>query len=121
MNPTADKIRTAWYSEDEEAQSLARALFNRDYSSIDNSFSYADGSYTGEMTQEQLEQIFNEIIDSITSITGGEDVGESTGGRDKVTYYDTLGEGVRFTGTISLRAAALNSVLLVNIKMHWRA
>lgn len=104
LNPTADKIRTAWYSwEDEEAQSLAQALFNRGYSSIDNSFSYADGSYTGEMTQEQLEQIFNEIISSITSITGGEDVGESTGGRDKVTYYDTLGEGVRFTDTMTLR------------------
>lgn len=103
LNPTADKIRTAWYSEDEEARSLARALFNRDDSSIDNSFSYADGSYTGEMTQEQLEQIFNEIISSITSITGGEDVGESTGGRDKVTYYDTLGEGVRFTDTMTLR------------------
>lgn len=102
LNPTADKIRTAWYSRDEEAQSLAQELFNR-YTSIDNSFSYADGSYTGEMTQEQLEQIFNEIIDSITSITGGEDVGESTGGRDKVTYYDTLGEGVRFTGTMTLR------------------
>lgn len=101
LNPTADKIRTAWYSRDEEAQSLAQELFNR-YTSIDNSFSYADGSYTGEMTQEQLEQIFNEIIDSITSITGGEDVGESTGGRDKVTYYDTLGEGVRFTGTMTL-------------------
>lgn len=65
-------------------------------------YNYADESYIGAMTAQDLEDIFNNIISSITSITGGEDVGESTGGRDKVTYYDTLGEGVRFTGTMTL-------------------
>lgn len=68
-----------------------------------SSYEYADDSFVGQMTSEELEDVFNNIISSITSITGGEDVGESTGGRDKVTYYDTLGEGVRFTGTMTLR------------------
>lgn len=67
-----------------------------------SSYEYADDSFVGQMTSEELEDVFNNIISSITSITGGEDVGESTGGRDKVTYYDTLGEGVRFTGTMTL-------------------
>lgn len=77
------------------------------YNSAENmgfsSYEYADDSFVGQMTSEELEDVFNNIISSITSITGGEDVGESTGGRDKVTYYDTLGEGVRFTGTMTLR------------------
>lgn len=76
------------------------------YNSAENmgfsSYEYADDSFVGQMTSEELEDVFNNIISSITSITGGEDVGESTGGRDKVTYYDTLGEGVRFTGTMTL-------------------
>lgn len=67
-----------------------------------SSYEYADDSFVGQMTSEELEDVFNNIISSITSITGGADVGESTGGRDKVTYYDTLGEGVRFTGTMTL-------------------
>ncbi|MFQ7242313.1 Cna B-type domain-containing protein [Agathobaculum sp.] len=66
-------------------------------------YNYADESYIGAMTAQDLEDIFNNIISSITSITGGATTGETVGGRDKVTYYDTLGEGVRFTGTMTLR------------------
>lgn len=65
-------------------------------------YNYADESFVGEMSSGDLENIFNTIIDSITSITGGADVGESTGGRNNITYYETLGDGVQFTGEMTL-------------------
>ena len=61
-------------------------------------YNYADDSFVGEMTSEELETIFNDIVGSITSITGGASAGETVGGRDKITYFETLGEGVQFTG-----------------------
>lgn len=67
-----------------------------------SSYDYADSAYVGEMTSQELEDIFNTIIGEITSITGGADVGESTGGRNNITYYETLGDGVQFTGEMTL-------------------
>ena len=49
------------------------------------------------------EKHFKEIVDTVTSITGGASAGETVGGRDKITYFETLGEGVQFTGKMTLR------------------
>lgn len=65
-------------------------------------YNYADDSFVGEMTEEQLQEAFNSIIDSITTVTGGVDVGEATGGRNKMTFFETLGDGVQFTGEMTL-------------------
>lgn len=65
-------------------------------------YNYADDSFVGEMTEEQLQEVFNSIIDSITTTTGGVDIGEATGGRNKMTFFETLGDGVQFTGEMTL-------------------
>ena len=79
--------------------SLITAISNNSAASMGfSSYDYADEGYVGSMSAEDLNNIFNSIIDSITSITGGVSVGESTGGRDKMNFYETLGDGVQFTG-----------------------
>ena len=55
------------------------------------------------MSSDDLNTIFEEIVDTVTSITGGASAGETVGGRDKITYFETLGEGVQFTGEMTLR------------------
>lgn len=45
-----------------------------------SAYEYADGSWTGTISNDALEDIFDSIIGEITSITGGESVCESTGG-----------------------------------------
>ena len=67
-----------------------------------STYDYADQSFVGEMTADDLEEAFNSIIDSITTTTGGVDVGEATGGRNKMTFFETLGDGVQFTGGMTL-------------------
>ena len=67
-----------------------------------STYDYADRSFVGEMTAADLEEAFNSIIDSITTTTGGVDVGEANGGRNKMTFFETLGDGVQFTGEMTL-------------------
>lgn len=106
LNPTKENLQKVWneegwFDQPTKAAQLAQALFNS-YQSIDDRYSYADGSYTGEMDQAALEEIFQSIIKDISQITGGVSVGEDTGGRNKMNFYDTLGEGVSFTGEAQL-------------------
>lgn len=49
-----------------------------------STYNYADGCYIGE--EMDVEEVFDNIIGSITSITGGASAGETVGGRDKITY-----------------------------------
>lgn len=67
-----------------------------------SAYEYADGSWTGTISNDALEDIFDSIIGEITSITGGESVGESTGGRNKMTFFETLGDQVRLNGEFTL-------------------
>ena len=99
LNPTVENVTEARRegNGDSTARSLANELFPNN-EKITDEFSYADASFTGQMDEDQLNEIFNTILDSITSITGGVSVGESTGGRDKMNFYETLGDGVQFTG-----------------------
>lgn len=93
LNPTAENIEKA-------GGRLASSLFpSRDY---DNQFSYADGAYFGEMSEQELNEAFESIFESLGDMDVNTDVGESTGGRNNVTYYETLGDGVRFTGDMTL-------------------
>lgn len=100
LNPSVQNLTEA-RNERGDARDLANTLFPGNQQ-IDDRYSYADGSYTGEMNQEQLEEIFQSIIKDISQITGGVNVGEDTGGRNKMNFYDTLGEGVSFTGEAQL-------------------
>lgn len=100
LNPSVQNLTEA-RNERGDAQDLANTLFPGNQQ-IDDRYSYADGSYTGQMTSEQLEEIFQSIIEDISQITGGVSVGEDTGGRNKMNFYDTLGEGVSFTGEAQL-------------------
>ena len=105
LNPTKEKLQSVWgetsWGNQTKAAQLAQLLFES-YQQIDDRYSYADGSYTGEMNQGDLEEIFQSIIKDISQITGGVNVGEDTGGRNKMNFYDTLGEGVSFTGEAQL-------------------
>lgn len=76
-------------------------LFERE-SDIDNQYSYADGSYTGEMDEQRLQEIMDEIRNDLGDLGVNTDVGESTGERNRITYFETLGEGVQFTGKMTL-------------------
>lgn len=67
-----------------------------------STYDYVDGSYVGQMTADELKEIFDSIIGSITSTTGGSNVGESTGGRDKIAFVDTLGDGVTLDPQMNL-------------------
>ncbi|MGI6181672.1 MAG: Cna B-type domain-containing protein, partial [Agathobaculum sp.] len=74
------------------------------------SYDYADQSFVGQMSQQDLENIFNTIVGEITSITGGENVGESTGGRNNMNFFDTLGEQVRLNGDFKLEVPTYTTV-----------
>ena len=67
-----------------------------------SNYNYADESFVGEMDADRLQEIFNSIIGSITSITGGASVGEEHGNRNSMHFYETLGDGVSFTGEATL-------------------
>ena len=49
-----------------------------------------------------MEEIFQTIFDSFGDLGVNTDVGESTGERNRITYFETLGEGVQFTGEMTL-------------------
>lgn len=82
-----------------------------------STYDYADKSYIGQMSQDELEKIFNEIIGSITSISGVEKPGESTGDRDKITFVDTLGEGVTLAPQMSLNVPTIIRTSNVEMKV----
>ena len=63
---------------------------------------YADESHTGSMTEEELNQIFQTITGELGDLGVSTDIGESTGGRNRVRYTDTLGVGVQLTGKMTL-------------------
>ena len=92
---------TGWYPE--SGWTLSGTINGNSAESMGfSTYDYADQSFVGEMTADDLEEAFNSIIDSITTVTGGVDVGEATGGRDKMTFFETLGDGVQFTGEMTL-------------------
>ena len=67
------------------------------------SYNYADKAWVDEaMTYEDLKDIFNSIISDLGDLGVNTEIGEATGQRDRITYYETLGEGVRFTGKMTL-------------------
>ena len=66
-----------------------------------NNYNYTDGYYAST-DRESLVDAFKSITDSLPSDIEFGDIGESTGGRNNVTYYETLGDGVRFTGDMTL-------------------
>ena len=103
LNPTAEQLHNVWndWTDNGRARDLARSLFERE-SDIDNQYSYADGSYTGEMDEQRLQEIMDEIRNDLGDLGVNTDVGESTGERNRITYFETLGEGVQFTGKMTL-------------------
>ena len=103
LNPTAEQLHNVWNdrTDNGRARDLARSLFERE-SDIDNQYSYADGSYTGEMDEQRLQEIMDEIRNDLGDLGVNTDVGESTGERNRITYFETLGEGVQFTGEMTL-------------------
>lgn len=103
LNPTAEQLHKVWndWTDNGRARDLARSLFERE-SDIDNQYSYADGSYTGEMDEQRLQEIMDEIRNDLGDLGVNTDVGESTGERNRITYFETLGEGVQFTGEMTL-------------------
>ena len=101
LNPTAAQLRSAWNENRSDARQLARSLFSSEQE-IDERYSYADGSYTGEMDEQRLQEIMDEIRNDLGDLGVNTDVGESTGERNRITYFETLGEGVQFTGKMTL-------------------
>lgn len=101
LNPTAAQLRSAWNENRSDARQLARSLFSSEQE-IDERYSYADGSYTGEMDEQRLQEIMDEIRNDLGDLGVNTDVGESTGERNRITYFETLGEGVQFTGGMTL-------------------
>ena len=102
LNPTSNNVQSAWNSNRySKAYDLAHELFANNWE-IDDSFSYADGSYTGEMDEQRLQEIMDEIRNDLGDLGVNTDVGESTGERNRITYFETLGEGVQFTGKMTL-------------------
>lgn len=67
---------------------------------------YADESHTGSMTEDELKQIFQTITGELGDLGVSTDIGESTGGRNRVRYTDTLGVGVQLTGKMTLTVPA---------------
>ena len=68
-----------------------------------SNYAYSDRYEGGEnLTAVTLTAIFQSFLDDIQ--TGGTvvDVGESTGNRNKMTFFETLGDGVRLNGTGTL-------------------
>ncbi len=79
-----------------------KTILNADTTYRSN-YAYSDRYEGGEnLTAETLTAIFQSFLDDIQ--TGGTvvDVGESTGNRNKMTFFETLGDGVRLNGTGTL-------------------
>ena len=122
LNPTSNNVQSAWNSNRySKAYDLAHELFANNWE-IDDSFSYADGSYTGEMDEQRLQEIMDEIRNDLGDLGVNTDVGESTGERNRITYFETLGEGVQFTGEMTLTVPTYkvenNEVLPVDIRVY---
>ena len=108
LNPTAEQLRAVWdestggiFGGQTDASELAQSLFSREQE-IDDRYSYADGSYTGQMDEGRLQEIMDEIRNDLGDFNINDDVGESAGQRNRITYFETLGEGVQFTGEMTL-------------------
>lgn len=102
LNPTVTNLQNARSDyNDSDATGLVEGLFG-EYGQITDAYSYADGSFIGSMTQEDMENYFQTIFDSLGDLGVNTDVGESTGERNRITYFETLGEGVQFTGKMTL-------------------
>lgn len=85
---------------DSEVRSLSNALQSGGYTINGDGCNYADDSFIG--ANIDLEEIFQTIFDSFGDLGVNTDVGESTGERNRITYFETLGEGVQFTGEMTL-------------------
>ena len=83
---------------------LSRAINNNPAAEMGfSSYDYANGSWiNASMTSEQLNKIFEDIMSDLGDLGVNTDVGESTGERNRITYFETLGEGVQFTGKMTL-------------------
>lgn len=83
---------------------LSRAINNNPAAKMGfSSYDYANGSWVNaSMTSEQLNKIFEDIMSDLGDLGVNTDVGESTGERNRITYFETLGEGVQFTGKMTL-------------------
>ena len=98
LDPSIRNDGTAQYSE------LTDAINDNSTDQMEiSTYDYANESWSGDLSSDDLNTIFKEIVDTVTSITGGASAGETVGGRDKITYFETLGEGVQFTGEMTLR------------------
>ena len=122
MNPTVTNLQNARSDyNDSDATGLVEGLFG-EYGQITDAYSYADGSFIGSMTQEDMENYFQTIFDSLGDLGVNTDVGESTGERNRITYFETLGEGVQFTGKMTLTVPTYkvenNEVLPVDIRVY---
>ena len=68
-----------------------------------SSYDYANGSWVNaSMSSTELNEIFEDIMSDLGDLGVNTDVGESTGQRNRITYFETLGEGVQFTGKMTL-------------------
>ena len=68
-----------------------------------SSYDYANGSWVNaSMSSTELNEIFEDIMSDLGDLGVNTDVGESTGERNRITYFETLGEGVQFTGKMTL-------------------
>ena len=122
LNPTVTNLQNARSDyNDSDATGLVEGLFG-EYGQITDAYSYADGSFIGSMTQEDMENYFQTIFDSLGDLGVNTDVGESTGERNRITYFETLGEGVQFTGKMTLTVPTYkvenNEVLPVDIRVY---
>lgn len=94
LNPANATTASAALAEDFQNNPAANMGFS--------SYNYADGSYVNVVDSEELERIFRDLSESLASDPEIVDVGESTGNRNKMTFFETLGDGVRLNGTGTL-------------------
>ena len=101
LNPTAEQLHNVWndWTDNGRARDLARSLFERE-SDIDNQYSYADGSYTGEMDEGRLQDIMDENRNDPGDLGVNTDVGASTGERTPTTSFCPLAPGVPSPGDL---------------------
>lgn len=88
-----------------------------------SSYDYANGSWVNaSMSSTELNEIFEDIMSDLGNLGVNTDVGESTGERNRITYFETLGEGVQFTGKMTLTVPTYkvenNEVLPVDIRVY---
>lgn len=96
LQPTTENLSKT----DSDVTGLRNALQTGGYTTTGDGCNYADGSYSG--SNVDLDDVFNTIFESLGDMDVNTDVGESTGGRNNITYYETLGDGVQFTGEMTL-------------------